>query len=127
MSRGTSSSTSKASSTARLIELECKRSALRVARDLAKAKARFSIEEAKLEAEAKLLELSERGSSVASKSALRRIRSMKDSNKGSAIGAVPHISFSVNRDSREFYDGGVTVLDVCPEVSIPFSSENWKY
>ena len=57
MSRGTSSSTSKASSAARLIELECKRSALRAARDLelAGAKAHFSIEEAKLEAEAKLL------------------------------------------------------------------------
>ena len=81
VSRGTSSSTSKAISAGRLIELECKRSALRVSRDLAEAKARFSIEEAKLKAEAKLLELSERGSSVASKSALRRIRSIKSSKK----------------------------------------------
>ena len=92
----------------------------------AETKARFSIEEAKLEAELKLLELSERGSSVASKSALR-VRSIKGSNKGSAIGAVPHISFSVNRDSREFYDGVVTALDVCPEVSMPFGSQNSKY
>ena len=99
-----------------LIELECQWSALRAARDLelaktkakaqeaaieatieAKAKDRFSIEEAKLEAELKLLKLSERCSSVASKSALRRVRSIKGSNKGSGIGAVPHISFSVNR------------------------------
>ena len=118
VSRGISSSTSKASSAARLIELECKRSALRAARDLklakakaqeaaieAETKARFSIEEAKLKAEFKLLELSERGSSVASESALRRVRSIKGSTKGSAIGAVPHISFSVNHNSREFYDG----------------------
>ena len=62
----------------------------------AEAKARFSIEEAKLKAEAKLLEFSERGSSVASKSALRRVCSIKGLNKGFEIGAVPHISFSVN-------------------------------
>ena len=72
VSRGISSSTSKATSAARLIELECKRSALRAARDLelakaqeaaieAETKARFSIEEEKLEAELKLIELSERG------------------------------------------------------------------
>ena len=149
VSRGISSSTSKASSAARLIELECKRSALRAVRDLelakakakaqeaetkaqeaaieAEAKARFSIEEAKLEAEAKLLELSERGSYVGSKSALRRVRSIRSSTKASAIGAVPHISFSVNRNNRESYNGGVTALDVRPEVSIPFSSANRKY
>ena len=134
--------TSKASSAARLIELECKRSALRAVRDLelakakakaqeaameAEAKARFSIEQEKLKAELKLLELSERGSSVASKSALRRVRSIRSSTKCSAIGAVPHISFSVNRISGEFYNGGVTGLDVRPEVLIPFSSENCKY
>ena len=62
-----------------------------------------------MEAEAKLLKLSERGSSVASKSALRRIRSIKSSTKNSGIGAVPHISFSVNQNSKEFYDGGATV------------------
>ena len=82
----------------------------------AETKARFSIEEAKLKAELKLLELSERGSSVASKSVLRRVRSIKGLNKGSAIGAAPHISFSMNQNSREFYDGGVTALDVRPEV-----------
>ena len=127
VSRGISSSTSKTRSAARLIELECKRSALRAVRDLelakakakaqeakaqeaaieAEAKARFSIEEAKLEAEAKLLKLSERGPSLASKSALRRIRSIKGSTKGSVIGAVPQISFSVNQSDKEFYDGGV--------------------
>ena len=93
----------------------------------AETKARFSIEEAKLKAELKLLELSERGSSVASESALRRVRLIKGSTKGSAIGAVPHISFSVNRKSREFYDGGVTALNVRPEVSILFGSQNSKY
>ena len=58
VSRGTSSSTSKASSAARLIELECKRSAFCAARDLelaeAEAKAPFNIEEAKLEAETQI-------------------------------------------------------------------------
>ena len=93
----------------------------------AEAKARFSIEEAKLEAELKLLGLFKRGSSVASKSALRRVRSIKGSNKGSAIGVFPHISFSVNRNSREFYDGGVTALDGHPEASMPFGSQNSKY
>ena len=77
----------------------------------AEAKTRFSIEETKLEAELKLLELSERGSSVASKSVLRRVRSVKGSNKGSAIGAVPYISFSVNRNSRKFYDIGVYSIE----------------
>ena len=90
----------------------------------AQAKARFSIEEAKLEAELKLLKLSECGSSVASKSTLRRVRSIKGSNKGSTIGTVPHISFSGNQNSREFYDGGVTTLDVRPKVSMFFSSKN---
>ena len=109
VSRGTSSSTSKASSVARLIELECKWSALCAARDLelakakakakaqeavieAEAKAHFSIEEAKLEADLKLLKLSKRGSSVTSKSTLRKVHSVK----GSGIGAVLRISFSVN-------------------------------
>ena len=63
-----------------------------------------------MKAEFKLLELSERSSSVASKSTLRRVRSIKDSNKGSGIGAVPRIFFSVNQNSQEFYDGGVTEL-----------------
>ena len=93
----------------------------------AETKARFSIEEAKLKAELKLLELSKCGSSVASKSALRKVHSIKGSNKGSVINAVPHISFSMNHNSLEFYDGGVTALDVRPKVLIPFSSENWKY
>ena len=64
---------------------------------------------------------------MASKSASRKIRSIKDLNESSAIGIVPHISFSVNRNSQKFYNGGVTALDVRPEVSIPFSSANWKY
>ena len=84
-----------------MIKLECKRSALRAARDLelnkAKTKAReakdqeavieaeaeacFTIEDAKLEAEVKLLELSEHCLSY-------------------AIGAVPWISFSVNQSTR---------------------------
>ena len=142
VSRSISSSTSKTSNATRLIVLECKQLALCAAQDLelvkAKAKAQeaaieaetktcFSIEEAKLEAELKLLELSEHGSSVASKSALRRVCSIKGSNKGSAIGAIPHISFSVNQNSHEFYDGGVTALDVRPEVAMPFSSQNSKY
>ena len=155
VSRDINSSTTKASSAARLIELECKLSALRAVRDLelakakveakakaqemeaeakaqeaaieAETKARFSIEEAKLKAELKLLELSERGSSVASKSVLRRVRLIKGLIKGSAIGAVPHISFSVNRNSRELYDGGITAVDVRPEVSMPFRSQNSKY
>ena len=61
------------------------------------------------------MELFERGSSVSSKSALKRVCSIKDSNKGSAIGAIPHISFSVNRSSWEFYDSGVAALNVRPE------------
>ena len=84
----------------------------------AETKACFSIKEARLKAELKLLELSECGSSVASKSALRRVRSIKGLNKSSTIGTVPHISFSLNHNSREFYDDGVTALDVCDEVLI---------
>ena len=69
-----------------------------------------------MEAEIKLLELSERGLSLSSKSALKRVRSINALNKGFSIGVVPHISFSVNRSSREFYDGGVAALNVRPEV-----------
>ena len=127
--RGSGSSTSKTSSADRLIELEYKRSALRAARnlELAEAKHRFNIEEVKLEPEVKLHELSECGSSVSSKSALKRVRSIKGWIKGSTIGTVPHISFSVNRGNREFYESRVAALDVRPEALIPFSSKNWEY
>ena len=62
-------------------------------------KVRFSIAEAKLKAEFKLMELSKCGLSVSSKSALKRFRSTKGSNKISAIGADPRSFFSVNRSS----------------------------